>query len=214
MARPAVGPIPGRESVRAPESGRGDGLGGRVLPLGAVAGVTCISKEAAQLKNVCQVCLYDLEYNLPAAVVAKAKNQEGALAVPASDVGREFFFEGMATGTTNHPAIAAAAAPADPLAAAELQRLARNTQPYYRRNKPKLCSFWLAKNCTRCADGHCQYRPCNGDFDFLEFNAEQNAEMRAILESDGVAVAMKRTDETMERRRAALHRSRPTCMTW
>ncbi|XRB08488.1 pre-mRNA-splicing factor RBM22/SLT11 [Pycnococcus provasolii] len=177
---------------------------------------TVISKEAAKIKNVCQVCLFDLEYGLPSSVVSTlgAGPASAAIDAPRSAVNKEYFYEGLATNTigagagAGTRAIAAAEAATTPENDEHLRRLARNRAPDYRRNKHKLCSFWLAKSCTRCQDGHsCTYRPCNGDWDFVELSEEENAELQKILQEDGVSGAMRRDDEVMTRLRKALHRS-------
>merc|ERR1719182_323573 len=58
---------------------------------------TIIAAEVAIAKNVCQVCLMDMEYNLPVAVRDKLMGGGGesssAIAMPTSDVNREFYWE-------------------------------------------------------------------------------------------------------------------------
>merc|ERR1712232_233086 len=57
---------------------------------------TVICHEVAKAKNVCQVCLLDLDYNLPVQIRDKALNIQDE-ALPISDVGREFALSLMDT---------------------------------------------------------------------------------------------------------------------
>ncbi len=53
---------------------------------------TIIAADVAIAKNVCQVCLMDMEYNLPVAVRDRLAGKAGgssAIAVPESDVNKE-----------------------------------------------------------------------------------------------------------------------------
>ena len=55
---------------------------------------TIIAAEVAIAKNVCQVCLMDMEYNLPVAVrdklISGGQKPTDAIAVPDSDVNKEY----------------------------------------------------------------------------------------------------------------------------
>mmetsp|Transcript_8956 Transcript_8956/g.32974 ORF Transcript_8956/g.32974 Transcript_8956/m.32974 type:complete len:457 (-) Transcript_8956:2072-3442(-) len=168
-----------------------------------------ISKEAALMKNVCQVCLFDLDYQLPIGVVeqlgggeaAAAGGESGALAIPQSDANREFFVEqkfrneaeqlklGTGGPMKNNPA---------------LLKMSRANNPYYRRNKAKLCTFWLTMRCERVLNQQCPYRPCNGDFDFPELSMEASKKLAGWIEEEGVAKVMVRNDEEMKEMREQL----------
>lgn len=52
-----------------------------------------ICQTCSKLKNVCQVCLLDLEYGLPVQVRDTALSIDSNDAIPKSDVNREFFAE-------------------------------------------------------------------------------------------------------------------------
>ena len=52
-----------------------------------------ICQTCSKLKNVCQVCLLDLEYGLPVQVRDTALNIDSNDAIPKSDVNREYFAE-------------------------------------------------------------------------------------------------------------------------
>lgn len=85
---------------------------------------TIICQEVAKAKNVCQVCLLDLTYNLPVQVRDQAMGIDPEKELPQSGVGREFALrEQEEAGTLGTQFIDA---PPNEL----LQRLQRNT-PYY-----------------------------------------------------------------------------------
>ena len=54
---------------------------------------TEICQTCSKLKNVCQVCLLDLEYGLPVQVRDTALSIDSNDAIPKSDVNREYFAE-------------------------------------------------------------------------------------------------------------------------
>jgi pre-mRNA-splicing factor RBM22/SLT11 len=104
----------------------------------------------AKAKNVCQVCLLDLDYNLPVQVRDRALGMEGE-GLPESAAGREFALQRMeASGELERGQFAAGGG-----AAEALGRLARR-DPYYKRNEARVCSFFARGACTRGAE--CPYR--------------------------------------------------------
>merc|ERR1711881_323268 len=54
---------------------------------------TVICQEVAKVKNVCQVCMLDLDFNLPVQVRDQALNIQ--LSLPTSDTGKEFALNQM-----------------------------------------------------------------------------------------------------------------------
>lgn len=52
-----------------------------------------VCQTCSKLKNVCQVCLLDLEYGLPVQVRDTALGINTSDSIPKSDVNREFFAE-------------------------------------------------------------------------------------------------------------------------
>ena len=54
---------------------------------------TEVCQTCSKLKNVCQVCLLDLEYGLPVQVRDTALGINTSESIPKSDVNREFFAE-------------------------------------------------------------------------------------------------------------------------
>lgn len=133
-----------------------------------------ICQTCAKVKNVCQTCLLDLEYGLPTQV------RDTALAVqseaPTSEVNREYYAQNMEAKVSGLrrqqvPIYSAHALNAqleggsrsllDSTSRASsagkemLKQLAR-TDPYYKRNKPHLCSFFAKGECNRGTE--CPYR--------------------------------------------------------
>lgn len=115
---------------------------------------TEVCQTCARLKNVCQTCLLDLEYGLPIQV------RDAALKVadnmPQSDVNKEYYIQNIDAQLQDGDGTEAAGAVGRSLAANEmLSKLAR-TAPYYKRNRPHICSFWVKGECKRGEE--CPYR--------------------------------------------------------
>ena len=112
---------------------------------------TIVCQEVAKAKNVCQVCLLDLDYNLPVQVRDKALGtlDEG---LPESLVGKEYALEQMAaSGELDDRSKFSTAGPNE-----LLNKLSRASQPHYKRNQAKICSFFQRGECKRGAE--CPYR--------------------------------------------------------
>ena len=116
---------------------------------------TIICQDVAKVKNVCQVCLNDLEYNLPVQVRDQALgigagDQGDPDALPESTAGREYALNAMAEQGFDKKKFAVAGA-----GAAVLQSLRRDPTNY-KRNRAKICSFFVKGECKRGAE--CPYR--------------------------------------------------------
>lgn len=115
-----------------------------------------ICRNCAQAKNVCQVCVYDLQYGLPVQVRDKILRESGSAssvaAVPQSQANRSYY-----TQQQNRMLEQGNNLLAEPnaLAAAKLQEMAQ-MEPRYERNLPKLCSFYARGECNRGAT--CPFR--------------------------------------------------------
>merc|ERR1712042_314133 len=109
----------------------------------------------AKLKNVCQTCMLDLEYGLPIQVRDAALKVKDDL--PKSDVNREYYLQNvdsqLASSDTVGPGGALGKLPSHK--SELLAKLARTT-PYYKRNRPHICSFWVKGECKRGEE--CPYR--------------------------------------------------------
>jgi len=106
---------------------------------------TVICQTCAKIKNVCQTCLLDLEYGLPTQVrdTALALQNEA----PTSDVNREYYAQNM-EGKLEANRSGLDSTRASSAAKDMLKQLAR-TDPYYKRNRPHVCSFFVKGECNR-----------------------------------------------------------------
>ncbi|CAL2242447.1 unnamed protein product [Prunus armeniaca] len=141
-----------------------------------------ICQTCSKLKNVCQVCLLDLEYGLPVQVRDTALAISSNDAIPKSDVNREFFAEEhdrKARAGIDYESSYGKARPSDTIL--KLQR----TTPYYKRNRAHVCSFYIRGECTRGAE--CPYRhemPITGEL------SQQNIKDRYYGVNDPVAMKL------------------------
>nr|PNR40695.1 hypothetical protein PHYPA_018098 [Physcomitrium patens] len=101
---------------------------------------TEVCQTYSKLKNVCQVCLLDLEYGLPVQVRDTALGINTSESIPKSDAKAGLDYESFFDK----------ARPTD--AILKLQR----TTPYYKRNCAHICSFYVREECTRGSE--CPYR--------------------------------------------------------
>ena len=189
---------------------------------------TIIAPEVAIAKNVCQVCLMDMEYNLPVAVrdrlMGKAgtsggsgPSAEGTIAVPASDINKEFYWENqrqmMQEGTLQgFQSSSGSGGKVVGQSFEKLAALSRNTSstPYYDRNLPKICSFWCLQTCTRVVNSACPYRPCNGTFRFPELASRHQEQLSTLvrkLHHEGPVSVMRDTSPEMDEIRELLRDS-------
>lgn len=184
---------------------------------------TIIAAEVAIAKNVCQVCLMDMEYNLPVAVRDKlmgsgsADRGAGGVQMPTSDVNKEWYWENqkknMEEGTLQgYQELNAEGNKSIGHSFEKLAALSRNnaSTPYYDRNLPKLCSFWARQSCTRGPNNSCPYRPCNGTFRFPELASTHPEMLSALvrkLHADGPVSVMRDTSDECEEMRETLRDS-------
>lgn len=148
---------------------------------------TIICQEVAKAKNVCQVCLLDLDYNLPVQVRDKALGMEGE-ALPQSAAGLEYSLKRMEDEGELERSKFNSAAPN------ELLNKLQRTQPYYKRNEARVCSFFVRGECKRGAE--CPYRhemPTAGPL------SKQNIKDRYYGTNDPVAEKMLARASTMQR---------------
>lgn len=115
---------------------------------------TEICQTCARLKNVCQTCLLDLEYGLPIQVRDAALKI--ADTIPQSDVNKEFYIQKIESELANDDGTSAAGKVGKSLAASEMLTKLARTAPYYKRNQPHICSFWVKGECKRGEE--CPYR--------------------------------------------------------
>ncbi|RKO87716.1 hypothetical protein BDK51DRAFT_9016, partial [Blyttiomyces helicus] len=141
---------------------------------------TEICQTCAKIKNVCQTCVLDLDYGLPVQVRDSVLNVQDA--VPRSDVNREFFVQKVEgelgnESLTNY-------GKADSAAKEILKKMAR-VEPYYKRNRPHICSFFVKGECRR--GDECPFRhelPVENEL------SHQNIKDRYYGQNDPVAKKM------------------------
>ncbi|KAJ0953054.1 putative transcription factor C3H family [Helianthus annuus] len=141
-----------------------------------------ICQTCSKLKNVCQVCLLDLEYGLPVQVHDTALSINSNDSISKSDVNREFFAEEhdrRARAGLDYESSYGKERPNDTIL--KLQRIT----PYYKRNRAHICSFFIRGECTRGAE--CPYRhemPFTGEL------SQQNIKDRYYGVNDPVALKL------------------------
>jgi pre-mRNA-splicing factor RBM22/SLT11 len=108
-----------------------------------------ICRSCAQAKNVCQVCIYDLQYGLPVKVRDKVLRETGSAAavsaVPQSMANRSWYTAQQQRALDQGNNLVGET---NALAHAKLQDMAR-MEPRYERNMAKLCSFFARGECDR-----------------------------------------------------------------
>jgi pre-mRNA-splicing factor RBM22/SLT11 len=164
-----------------------------------------ICKSCAQAKNVCQVCIYDLEFGLPVAVRDKVLREEGGgngtstsnalSAIPQSDANRAWFNAQQARLLANGEQGQIASTRAQ----AKLQSMAR-MEPRYERNLPKLCSFYAKGECNRGANCPFRHEMPKDRNDPL---SKQNTKDRFYGSNDPVAAKMIWKKKQIEEQRKA-----------
>eukprot|EP01134_Creolimax_fragrantissima_P005504 CFRG5504T1 len=135
---------------------------------------TEVCQTCAKVKNVCQTCIFDLQYGLPVQV----RDQALGIAddVPRSAVNKEYFAQNMEAkmGAAEPGALAIDMSGSGGFTGASfgtpgvggngaggkmdgsyLKTIARSG-PYYKRNRAHICSFWVKGGCNR--GDECPYR--------------------------------------------------------
>ncbi|KAK9911491.1 hypothetical protein M0R45_035399 [Rubus argutus] len=146
---------------------------------------TEICQTCSKMKNVCQVCVLDIQYGLPVQVLDSTNPKDAVM--PMSDVNREYFAEehdrrARASGIIDqYEQEYGKSRPSDTIL--KLQR----TAPYYQRNRAHVCSFYVRGECKRGAE--CPYRhemPITGEL------SNQNIKNRYHGVDDPVALKLLR----------------------
>ena len=148
-----------------------------------------ICHSCAKLKNVCQVCIFDLQYGLPVGVRDSILAQDDTTTtctsvanamIPMSDANRSWY-NAQQQQQQQQPSISVKAA-------LKLQSMAR-MEPRYERNLPKLCSFFARGECNR--GSHCPFRhEISAIKDRNDPLSKQNTKDRFYGSSDPVAQKM------------------------
>jgi pre-mRNA-splicing factor RBM22/SLT11 len=156
-----------------------------------------ICQQCAKTKNVCQVCIFDLQYGLPVKLRDKMLAEHGScvVAVPQSDANLSW------VKAQNARAIEQGISGVVPGMAAhlKLQSIAR-MQPRYERNLPKLCSFFARGECNR--GSNCPFRH-EAPKDRNDPLSKQSTKDRFYGTNDPVSRKMESYIDAKERRIAA-----------
>ncbi|KAG1669556.1 Pre-mRNA-splicing factor RBM22 [Nymphon striatum] len=115
---------------------------------------TEVCQTCAKLKNVCQTCLLDLEYGLPTQVRDAALNIKDD--IPRSEVNKEYFAQNMDNEAANTDGTVALGTVGKTQSTSDMLLKLARTSPYYKRNRPHICSFWVKGECKRGEE--CPYR--------------------------------------------------------
>ncbi|CAH0387857.1 unnamed protein product [Bemisia tabaci] len=153
---------------------------------------TEVCQTCSRLKNVCQTCLLDLEYGLPIQVRDTALQIKDD--IPRSDVNKEYYVQNLNSEMSKADPTAPIGSVGKAQAASDLLLKLARTTPYYKRNRPHICSFWVKGECRRGEE--CPYRhekPTDPD-DPL---ADQNIKDRYYGVNDPVAEKLLRRASAM-----------------
>ena len=118
-----------------------------------------ICQNCARTKNVCQVCIFDLQYGLPVQVRDSILKESGGgvgssagAMVPQSDANRAWFTQAQARAVDQGTAGAISGSMEATLKLQEAAKMA----PQYDRNLAKLCTFYARGECNR--GSRCPFR--------------------------------------------------------
>ncbi|EAS02989.2 hypothetical protein TTHERM_00494500 (macronuclear) [Tetrahymena thermophila SB210] len=103
---------------------------------------TEICQTCAKLKNVCQTCIFDLQYGLPVEVRDKFLAEQ-AVHMPTQQSNKDYFTH-LANNNLDQLSL-----PYDQTVGNTILEKVARLKPYYERNKARICSFWVKGNCTR-----------------------------------------------------------------
>jgi len=110
---------------------------------------TDICQTCAKLKNVCQTCIFDLEFGVPVQLRDKVLADAAAKSItqPKSELNREYFMQHLGDKANevqallSNPEGKGLGSAAIEAAKEKLKKLGRQG-PYYKRNAPKICTFF------------------------------------------------------------------------
>ncbi|KAJ1799572.1 Pre-mRNA-splicing factor slt11 [Coemansia sp. RSA 2399] len=144
---------------------------------------TEICSTCAKLKNVCQTCVLDLEHGLPVQVRDSMLSMQDD--VPREESNRRDYLAKMANRLEVQGDPLDFSGKSQPAGRETLKRMARK-EPYYKRNRAHVCSFFVKGQCTR--GNECPYRHEMPDGD--PGLAKQNISDRYHGSNDPVAQRM------------------------
>ncbi|THU87251.1 pre-mRNA-splicing factor SLT11 [Dendrothele bispora CBS 962.96] len=158
---------------------------------------TVICQTCAKIKNVCQTCLLDLEYGLPTQVRDTALGYQSE--APTSDINREYYAQNMESKLEGNKSALDTGKAAS--AGKEMLKQLARTDPYYKRNRPKICSFFAKGECNR--GNECPYRHEKPENDELShqnikdrYHGHNDPVARKILATNAESQGLKPPEDT------------------
>ncbi|SBS88985.1 RNA-binding protein, putative [Plasmodium ovale curtisi] len=144
---------------------------------------TVICNKCAKVKNVCQTCLFDLEFNLPVRV--RDKFISSSITLPENETNRNFFLEQLEKNITTNTY--------DKINSVRMDLVKmKRYDPYFKRNMARVCSFWRKNACNR--GDECPY--LHKEIHLDKSLANQNIKSRYTGENDILAEKiLKKYDE-------------------
>ncbi|ORY29617.1 cell wall organization and biogenesis-related protein, partial [Naematelia encephala] len=115
---------------------------------------TEVCTTCAKIKGVCQTCLLDLEFGLPVQVRDAALGRKNQ--APSSDINKQFYIQNLEAQMEDSPDGQAYDAEVASRAGREMLKGIARTDPFYKRNRPHICSFFVKGDCKRGAE--CPFR--------------------------------------------------------
>lgn len=170
-----------------------------------------ICRKCAQAKNVCQVCIFDLQYGLPVKVRDQVLREHGKSEVAGTQIPQSMANRAWYTAQQQRELDAQASNngkgnDTNILAHAKLREMAR-MEPQYERNLPRLCSFFARGECDRGSACPFRHEMPQDKNDPL---ANQNTKARFFGTFDPVANKIleqrdQRKEDDFERSRATMY---------
>ncbi|ORX41115.1 cell wall organization and biogenesis-related protein [Kockovaella imperatae] len=148
---------------------------------------TEVCTTCAKIKGVCQTCLLDLEFGLPVQVRDAALGRKNQ--APTSDINKQYYIQNLEAQMEDSPDGMAYDSQVANRAGREMLKNLARSDPFYKRNRPHICSFFVKGECKRGAE--CPFR-----HELPEENGLQNQNMqdRYYGRNDPVAKKMLRQD--------------------
>lgn len=105
---------------------------------------TEVCQTCAKIKNVCQTCLFDLDFGLPVELRDKFIDQKELVAMPKDATNRDFW-----ANTINQNIDKVELPYKNPEVQQALAHMQRNFLPSYKRNQAHICTFYVKGECNR-----------------------------------------------------------------
>ncbi|KAK1923016.1 hypothetical protein DB88DRAFT_440801 [Papiliotrema laurentii] len=108
---------------------------------------TEICTTCSKIKGVCQTCLLDLEYGLPVQVRDAALGRKNQAAT--TDINKQYYIQNLEAQMAESPDGQTFDSEVANRQGREMLKNIARTDPYYKRNSPHICSFYVKGECKR-----------------------------------------------------------------